>query len=118
MSTATPAAVTPSQVVFCSEDHQAVGIEIEIARRDCSISRLSPLHKLGNALSANAGTVFQFRRDPREQFFWDGHARTPAVSFMTGNPAELTVIRATALRANLRLKRLLAKILVHRFAFR
>src|SRR5580765_8520250 len=109
MTTTASATVTSSQMVFCGEHHQAVGIEIEIARRNW-ILRLSPLlRKFADALSANAGSVFQFRRDSCKQRLRYRNARTPAWPFMTGNTAKLTVILATAQRA---------KLGFHFFAFR
>jgi hypothetical protein len=119
MPTTAPATVPSPQMVFCRKDHEAVFIAIEIADRNCFRRPLSTLlGKFPNALSADTGSVFQFRRDTCKQFLRNRNAYAPARSFMTGNPAELTIIRATAKRAKLRPKRLLAKILTHLFAFR
>jgi len=118
MTATAPATISSPQMVFRSEHHQPVFIEIKVADRHRSKSQLLTwLQKFGNALSADAGSVFQFRRDPCQQFLWNTNACAPAWPLMTANPAQLTVILAAAKRAKCRLEGRPAKFLAHLFAF-
>lgn len=119
MATTAPATVPSPQMVFLGEYHQSMLIEIKVAGRNYfrrALSTLFPI--LADALSANAGSVIQFRRYPYKQFFWNRNACAPARTLMTVNPAELTVIRTTAKRAKLRLQCHPTKFLAHLLPFR